>query len=1070
MMLQASATSPLYLNQGLVTDPIMIDARVFVNTGTFIIGEPPTDQISSYLNPVVAYETSNTLIYTNRGSMSGIPGFNFEFIDDFGRRRPSDTFYNGPGARITGEFANLSIDIDAPPDFVHPTYGGLINIWATNIVNKGTIAGYFAGDIQIKGKNVDIGGGRVGSETIPFSTFETDLFVPNTAQFTQIPIWVEVGATEFYPETDVVDIWWRYSEVGINLNLLGFEVPNDNTDPPTIDTVFVTPFYGFNDVFGGETTSPTDPDGFVRMVLTNPQVFVWTNQPPGLPDAPSTNKQVEVVIVDNFDTNNVFIDVSWRRGPSPDLPALTSFTRFTTFQPDLINQGSGLRANQFVIVDNYGSDTLETLLANIPSVFTVPTAAPTNLFAFRAFPPIYVPGEPIGFITTNETFYPGLFTVWYDEAFPDGMNMTNNVSTNRYATWAGSLRPFPSNTPLPGSSDQFNFIPGNGGRPTTIFDNVLPTPVPGASLTNIAGRVAIDAENLNLRNARLQGQGLVSIRTDNLVSSKGAVIDAPILNLDLNAKDGNLVVQDLAKGSVSRFGGNFFIFSTTFTNGFAVTGTAPGVTNGTPVDTDGDGVPDGCDTNGDGTADENTPCTVDEGEETTTNYVAIYHITVIRNTLTSGGRVFLNDLRVRGVNVDIRDNIVVDRAFACFAPNLTISGSLDLLGQTNLVAAQFPSLVTLTNNGSLLVPGFLAPGIDPAAPLAIVNNTGSASATAINLRSERVENSGTLTAAGGNLQITATDFESNGGSLLSAFDIVLDVENANFAGISAQANGFLTLNIPGRLVDGGLDAPGLIGASYGVNVATKPAESDLRGTTLNLVVPQLSESLSFWAGDDLGPTRAGFTNNLALGVLALDAEFGGVITISQIGDKNAIYVEQLAISDVMLADLENSLILTEGMTLYYATTDGGVDPAILDGFVTAGGGTLRWVKDGNIEGGVVTVEVQLGDGRILRVPKALRYSATLDSDSDGVVNANDVSPFDLVVVSQVNLVDGAFEIQWNAAAGQTYEVQATTNLKSGQWMQVKSIKNNSNVSKRMALRDPVDPMAPLKAYRVVALP
>src|SRR5262245_5697130 len=85
----AMATAPLYLNQGLVTEPIMIDAEVFVNTGTFIIGEPPVDGVRDLLNPVLAYETSNTLIYTNRGQMSGIPGFNFLHIDDFGTRSPA---------------------------------------------------------------------------------------------------------------------------------------------------------------------------------------------------------------------------------------------------------------------------------------------------------------------------------------------------------------------------------------------------------------------------------------------------------------------------------------------------------------------------------------------------------------------------------------------------------------------------------------------------------------------------------------------------------------------------------------------------------------------------------------------------------------------------------------------------------------------------------------------------------------------------------------------------------------------------------------------------------------------
>ncbi len=48
-------------------------------------------------------------------------------------------------------------------------------------------------------------------------------------------------------------------------------------------------------------------------------------------------------------------------------------------------------------------------------------------------------------------------------------------------------------------------------------------------------------------------------------------------------------------------------------------------------------------------------------------------------------------------------------------------------------------------------------------------------------------------------------------------------------------------------------------------------------------------------------------------------------------DKNAIYVDLLELSDTMMADLENTLVLGEGMTLYYATTSENVDPASLDG-------------------------------------------------------------------------------------------------------------------------------------------
>ncbi|MCW5559807.1 MAG: hypothetical protein KIT22_18475, partial [Verrucomicrobiae bacterium] len=150
------------------------------------------------------------------------------------------------------------------------------------------------------------------------------------------------------------------------------------------------------------------------------------------------------------------------------------------------------------------------------------------------------------------------------------------------------------------------------------------------------------------------------------------------------------------------------------------------------------------------------------------------------------------------------------------------------------------------------------------------------------------------------------------------------------------------------------------------------------------------------------------------------------------------------------------------------------DPASLDGYVTADGGTLRWVPDGSGLGeNIPMVTVVLGDGSTVQVPKALRESMTLDSDGDGVVNGLDSSPFDLVVFSRAELVQSTppyFRVEWNAAAGQTYEVQSTANLKSGVWTSLRTVKNTSGGVQKLTLEDPLDPTVSLKSYRVVVRP
>jgi hypothetical protein len=1041
--------APLFLNEGLITEPTVIDATVFVNTGTFLVGEevfffgnvlePGFIFLSTGANnPVVAYETQNTLVYTNRGFISAIPGINFEYVDDAGNRGMASQFYNGPGATVSAEFGNFTADIGIFPNQFQPLYGGFLSIYATNIINRGTLRAFYSGDIQIHGVNVDLGSSRVGEEPLLFSSFRTDRYRPNTAEYTRSPL-VGLTETDFYPETDVVDRWWRYSETGINLESLA------TIDDEGIVTV-QTPLFRIYTRF---TTTVDDTGGpFAALSLDNAQAFVFKGE--SLDPASATNQQFEVVFVDNSDPS-VAVDVSWQPGPDPvNLPAMTAYIRFTSIQPDLINQGPGSTANQFIIVDNYGSEPNEVLLLNNA---TLDSQKPTNLFAFRGFPEAFIPGVPIGGVATNSPFYADMFTKWFDASFPDGVTMSNRISTNRYATWSAELERYPS-----------SFVGVSG---------------PGGSLTNLAGRIMISGDNLNLRNARIQGQSLVSIQTDNLVSSRGAVIDAPILNLDLGAKDGNLVVQDLAKGSPSRFGGGFAIWSTTFTNFWSVSGTneaTDGGTTGTPIDIDDDGVPDGCDTDGDGVIDVPGDCPTDPGaggEVVTTNYNAIYHVTVIRNSLSSGVGLFLNDLRVRGTNVDLRDQLSISQAFSANAENLTVSGSLQLFRQRDLVSSNLAGLQTLTNLGFISVPGFIGIGLSPSPALKVIANQGTIRSTGINLSADRFENSGVIQADGANVQINATDYVNNGGSVSALFDVNLNTVNANLAGAQIAAGGFVNIHATGDLSDGGVDFPGLIAAPYGINLPVKPATGNLLGTTVSLVAPQFSFSESFWAAEDLGPTQSGYQNNAALGVLSLDIDVGGVLSFSPVGSANAIYVERLELSDLVLADLENALILSEGMTLYYASTSDNVNPADLDGFVTSGGGTLRWVKDGSGTGSAELVTIRSGDGRTLRVPKALRFSQVLDSDGDGVVNASDSSPFDLVVVSQVELVKSEppfFRVVWMAAAGQTYEVQGTSDLKSGGWSAVKQIRNTSNTVQRMVLEDPVDPASQAKSYRVIVNP
>jgi hypothetical protein len=83
------------------------------------------------------------------------------------------------------------------------------------------------------------------------------------------------------------------------------------------------------------------------------------------------------------------------------------------------------------------------------------------------------------------------------------------------------------------------------------------------------------------------------------------------------------------------------------------------------------------------------------------------------------------------------------------------------------------------------------------------------------------------------------------------------------------------------------------------------------------------EVISTWAGADLGPTAAGYTNNAALGRLTLDGGTDAIFTFTGTGpSSNAIYVDVLALENSAAntnaaGDLV-ALNLNPGMKIYFS--------------------------------------------------------------------------------------------------------------------------------------------------------
>lgn len=1027
-------TLSTYSNEGVNPNPVMVDAVVFRNTGLFTIGEDSSGLFGNgILNPVMPYETQNTLHYQNYGVMSAIPGFNLQYIDDRGVHRPAKEILNSQRGVIEGRFANLAANMTRQgyPNALFPLYGGMVSLFATNIVNEGTIQGFYAGEIRIAGENVILRHGKVGSTPIDFSTFRTARYVPDPLSF-QATASI-VTPTSFAPETDVQDQWWRYGYAALDPSGFATTVPIAKKTNIVVDT---GRFYIDRTVRDNVTLESTDSPT-TRLVLTNATAFVWTNQPS------ATNKQIEIVFVSNDDTN-VVVDVSWGNGPNPvDYPAKTAYVRFTAIQPDLVRQGADTVATQFVITDTFGSQPLPQLLLN---ALTRNSQAPTNLFAFRAYPPVFNPPgtlafQPIGRIKTNSSFSPLLFTHWYDKTLTNGLTMTNQVTTNIYATWAGELVRLPSQ-----AVNDITFVQTTELDGTSIYDLLAPTPIEGASITNLAGRVSIDAKNLDLTGARIQGQGVVTIRADNLTGSRGAIIDAPVLSYDIGSNSDVLAIRDLAKGSSSRFGGQFAVYSTTFTNSTETQIVEP------PTDPNG------------------SPTT------NTVPLIAIYHVTVVRNSLDTKRDTIMNDLVLRSKSVDIQDPMYVDGKFYTTAESLTTRGSLLFGSLTNFTRANVPNLRIWTNTVSGILAVESTVNVGGALPwipitLDVFRNEGVVASTAVSIGARQFELAGELYAEAGSIRISAENFVSQAGILTGGKGAIVIASNANLAGLNAQIGGEFGMVVADSLTDGGSAAPSLISAQYGVQIFGKPKISNLRGTTLEINVPSYSRATSVWPASDLGKTPAGFTNNLGLGSLKLEIKTGGVALFYGDDATNAMYIEKLVLGPRILFTLTNAiptddgLILDQGMTLYFSSTSTNTTPAKLDGLVTPGGGKLVYLP---LATGFVSVVN--GDGRAVEVPQGVRYSSVLDSDGDGIPNAEDPSPFDVVAVGSTKLVGTPareIEVQWDAIPGQSYEIQSTKDLANGKWVSVRTLTSPSATTERMSVREAIDSGDGFKAYRVI---
>jgi hypothetical protein len=479
-----------------------------------------------------------------------------------------------------------------------------------------------------------------------------------------------------------------------------------------------------------------------------------------------------------------------------------------------------------------------------------------------------------------------------------------------------------------------NYIVRGGSCATysASIDNVAAQVPVGGSVTNLPGRVRIYADTLNLNQAHIRAEGQILIQASNLTSTANALLDCQNLSYKLGSSTGLLNVTNLVRPYVDRLNGTIQLASCVWSNFYTV------ITPNWATNTTG--------TNG-GFIEANL-----------TNVIRVdLGLTMIdASGLITTVPVTVQDMVLRGTNIVVSDSMEVNNSFYLYGLSATLVGDIYFYGNLlNWQAANAPYLRYFTNNGFLSIPNYAHFGDDrPTNYLAFVNNgfivAGGQTINSANLQL----NSGSYTLAQyGSFVGIAQTAQLSGALLGAAYDIQFFANTIKLSNASIlETYGTLRFNVTNSFSDGGVGAGNILMCENGFDLPLKPATGDLLGTTIDSYAPLSSDVEHYWAGEDRGASAAGFTNNVALGTLALIPEgtqapfYLPQFSFYGATGGNGLYVYNLDLSQ--LVDYANEIYIDPSITIYYvtATLNAGVDTGsltpeeYLDGQF---GGRLRWI-------------------------------------------------------------------------------------------------------------------------------
>lgn len=852
--------------------------------------------------------------------------------------------------------------------------GGHLNVTATNIINAGIINGGSGGLLRFDAKTLNV------SRSLSVIGRPGTIFAGSS------------GQTNYFNPTATRDIWWA---VATNQALAA--VSASPLDLPSLATVLASGF----------PRLPTHEVESAMLGITNvslPSTISAGSQTHSfIRTANASNVFVTVVVVfTNSLETNITTGVTFAGGGR--VPTV----EFNFTDVDLI---TGQLFDNFVSITDQLTQRTNLVLAQELDVLS---RKPNNIELFRpSFTTLL--GSPSNSVLTNVTLNLGPVTVTFPNIIYNPL-FTNSVITNTYAAYGAEIGSLASSTFFP--------LPPGGNQSLT-------------DPTNFPGRIELFGDNLDISLARLRAESTLIIKTTNLISQTGSLVDAPVIKYDLASAAPTFLLNNFIPATVRRYNGQVFTYSTLWTN------TLPAI----PL-------------------------------IGLSNDVAFtYNLFMVdASLLRSVQDVDLPSLNIKSTNIVLENRLNASRTFVLDADSVTFNRNNQLFlsfnstNIPNLTSNNFPTLTSFTNLGTISILNQGVFGSDRPAGWSNMLNRGSIVGVAHTFKVGNLENSGFISASGGPINILAEN---------AKFEAVTNIGVLNAFGSVSFSNNTLkvrnhvlttsaTLNftVTNLLTDNGPTASNFFTASLGFNLLTRPATADLIGTTLasvtlpNRLVPHV------WAGADRGARRTGFSNNAAVGRLVLNPGTNSLLSFratAPSGVSNALYVDFLELQGFASTNLSNYLTINTNFTLYFATAN--VPVTNLDGQF---GGRLRWVRD--FAGPASGVDVVFPGGQSFRVNQALLNSTTLDTDNDGIPNAYDVAPFGGVTINStvtfVNVPPLTAFISWLGAAQTDYVVEYTTVLQPPDWQILTTVTNNAAVNGTITVQDPLPANAGERYYRV----